>query len=104
VSVFLGPGPSAQIHEALELFMPLNGDISTFLLSTIGNSTDLLEGRPMEADILWFALLEKDLGAKTKEKSGIKEGRLGVRTVAIGKQNNTKQTQKDSPSSSLAPA
>jgi len=90
IGVFLGLGPSAQMHEALELFMPIDGDTATFLLSTIGNSMAVQEGGPTEADILWFALPEEDLGAKIKEKLGVKEGRLGVRTVAIGQQNNTK--------------
>jgi len=64
--------------------MPIHSDTATFLLSTIGNSIDVTEGGPTEVDILWFALLEEDLGAKIKEKLRVKEGRLGVRTVAIG--------------------
>jgi len=84
MGVFLGPGPSAQMHEVLELFMPIHSDTATFLLTTIGNSIDVLEGGPTEADILRSALLEEHLGAKIKEKLRVKEGRLGVRTAAIG--------------------
>ena len=84
MGVFLGPGPSAQMHEGLELFMPIHSDTTIFLLSTIGNSINVPEGGPTEVDILRFALLEEDLGAKTKETLRVKEGRLGVRTAAIG--------------------
>lgn len=84
MGVFLGPGPSAQMHEALELCMPIHSDTTIFLLSTIGNSINVPEGGPTEVDILRFALLEEDLGAKTKETLRVKEGRLGVRTAAIG--------------------
>ena len=87
---FLGPGLIAQTHEALELFVPPGSDTAMFLLSTVGNSTDVLEGGPTEEDILWFAFDEEDLGAKIKEKLGVKEGRWGFGTVAIGQQNNAK--------------
>ena len=64
--------------------MPIHSDTTIFLLSTIGNSIDVPDGGPTEVDILRFALLEEDLGAKIKEKLRVKEGRLGVRTAAIG--------------------
>jgi len=72
------------MHEALELFMPNDSDTTMFLLSTIRNSIDVPEGGSTEVDILRFALFEEDLGAKIKEKLRVKEGRLGVRIVAIG--------------------
>jgi len=72
---FLGPGVIAQISEALELNMPPGSDTAIFLLSTVGNSIDVPEGGPTEVDILRFALNEEDLGAKIKEKLGVKEGR-----------------------------
>jgi len=84
MGVFLGPGPSAQMQEALELCMPIDSDTTIFLLSTIGNSMCVPEGGPTEVDILRFALLEEDLGAKIKERLGVKEGSLGVRIVTIG--------------------
>jgi len=91
MGVFLGLGPSAQMHEVLELCMPFHSDTTMFLLSTIGNSiVDVPEGGPTEVDILWFALLEEDLGEKIKQKLRVKEDRLGVRTAAIGPQNNAK--------------
>jgi len=56
------------MHEALELCMPIHSDTTMFLLSTIGNSINVPEGGPTEVDILRFALLEEDLGAKTKRR------------------------------------
>jgi len=64
--------------------MPRHSDTTIFLLSAIGNSINVPEGGPTEVDILRFALLEEDLGAKIKQEVRVKEGRLGVRTAAIG--------------------
>jgi len=84
MGVFLGPGPSAQMHELLELFMPLDGDIAIFLLSTIGNSIDVLEGGPTEADVLRFVLLEEDLRAKTKRSWELKKAGWGLEQWQLG--------------------